>query len=107
MRILQPWLHPVRQPRGKSPPEPNSSTTSHTSQSHKNRHTGLRPYKCSQCPKTFPQPSNVRSHEKTHVARDKRASWVCKFGKCTKTFTEKGNLKVNPPSYTPHFPTNL
>ncbi len=33
------------------------------------------------------------------MARDKRAHWICKFGKCTKTFTEKGNLKVNPPPF--------
>jgi hypothetical protein len=31
---------------------------------------------------------------KTHVRRELRAHWVCRFGNCQKAFTAKGNLKV-------------
>jgi hypothetical protein len=66
-----------------------------TFQSHINRHLGKRPYKCPQCPKRFPQPSNLKAHQKTHIRRELRAHWVCRFGNCQKAFTAKGNLKVS------------
>jgi uncharacterized Zn-finger protein len=49
---------------------------------------------CPECPKTFPQPSNLKAHLKTHVKRTLRAYWICQFGNCQKAFTAKGNLKV-------------
>lgn len=50
---------------------------------HMNLHTGAKPFKCTECPQTFPHPTDLRQHRKTHVPQELK----CKF--CPKVFAFK------------------
>lgn len=49
-------------------------------------HTNIRPYRCQECPKTFPVKSELTTHQKAHSDKYK-----CKF--CLKKFTVPSKLK--------------
>jgi len=56
---------------------------------HLNRHTGDRPFKCSQCPKSYPDPSNLREHAKVHS----EPKYECDF--CGEKFKQLQSLKIH------------
>lgn len=56
---------------------------------HKMIHSGERPHKCEQCPKSFVQKTDLKRHETTHS--DKK-SFSCYVPGCGKKFKTKKNL---------------
>lgn len=62
---------------------------------HKLQHSGLRPYRCDLCSRTFQDPSAALRHQKTHNSKRHRFSCV----ECKRSFsrvdTLKGHLKTH------------
>ena len=61
------------------------------------RHTKLRPYKCHFCENSFARSSTLKIHLHTHQGEK---PYKCNFPNCSKSFTEKGNMKTH---YKNHF----
>ena len=55
---------------------------------HKRLHEGIRPYKCSQCDKTFTQANQMNSHKLVHSGEK-----PFKCSDCTHGFASKNQLK--------------
>lgn len=53
-----------------------------------NMHTGLRPYKCSECGKDFASKYSAKAHEKIHLDRPRPYKCVT----CGKAFITEQNL---------------
>ncbi|XP_071101482.1 zinc finger protein 91-like [Haliotis cracherodii] len=68
---------------------------------HKLAHSGIHPYVCEVCHKSFPNPSTANKHVKTHLAPHERP-FICM--KCGKGFTEQHSLREHSYIHAEHRP---
>ena len=45
---------------------------------HSRRHSGIRPYQCDMCDKTFRHPTGIRLHKRTHAEEKPYSCTICK-----------------------------
>lgn len=64
---------------------------SHHLKTHMNRHTGVRPFQCEQCVKSFFDKTTLREHIKSVHLNLK--AYACKI--CSRTFNRSGNMRAH------------
>jgi hypothetical protein len=60
---------------------------------HKRIHSGIKPYACRICPKTFSSSSNLKQHNNVHKNIIKRKKFCCFIKNCTKSYLYICTLK--------------
>lgn len=63
---------------------------------HSRIHLGIKPYHCELCQRKFTQLSHLQQHERTHTG-DK--PYKCRYGNCTKAFSQLSNLQSHSRSH--------
>ncbi|XP_030597793.1 zinc finger protein 345-like [Archocentrus centrarchus] len=70
-------------------------------ETHMRSHTGVKPYHCTICRKSFPRPGALRRHKRIHSGE---RPYICEF--CGKTFIDNGALTTHIRNHTGNKPSN-